>query len=238
MDDERVAENYVFNFKNELQSYCRSDVDILRRGMMLFRENFLKIANIDPLEYVTIASVCMAVYRSKYMSEDTIGIIKDVPKNTFSKTSLQWLRWVSETQNVYVQHAMNGGEHFIPTVGKVDGFCKKTNTVHEFQGCFWHGCPQCYTEDRINPVNQRDMLELQRTTERKNQRIRDLGYTLVEMYECELRKDVAFKKYVKTNTVDIVTPLNPRDAFYGGRTNVTKLTYEFKENEYGRYVDL
>ena len=131
------------------------------------------------------------------MFEDTIGIIKDVPKNTFSK----WLRWVSETQNVYVQHAMDGGEHFIPTVGKVDGFCKKTNTVYEFQGCFWHSCPRCYTEDRINPVNQRDMLELQRTTERKNQRIRDLGYTLVEVYECELRKDVAFKKYVRTNTI-------------------------------------
>ena len=132
---------------------------------------------------------------------------------------------------------MNGDEHSIPTVGKVDGFCKKTNTVYEFQGCFWHGCPRCYTEDRINPVNQRDMLELQRTTERKNQRTCDLGYTLVEVYECELRKDVAFKKYVKTNTVDIVTQLNPRDAFYGGRTNVTKLTYEFKENEYGQYVD-
>ena len=68
---------------------------------------------------------------------------------------------------------MNGGEHFIPTVGLVDGFCKKTNTVYEFQGCFWHECQRCYTQDRINPVNQRDMLKL-RVTERKNQRIRDL----------------------------------------------------------------
>ena len=149
--DQRIAENYLFNFKNELQSYCRSDIDILRPGMMLFPENFLKIANIDPLQYVTIASVCMAVYRSKYMSQDRIGIIKDVPKNTSSKTWLQWLRWVSETQNVYVQHAMNGGEHFIPTLGMVDGFCKKTNTVYEFQGCFWHGCPRCYTKTALIP---------------------------------------------------------------------------------------
>ena len=235
--DECVAENYVFNFKNELQLYCRSDVDFLPGGMMLFRENFLIIANIDPLQYVTIASVCMAVYRSKYMPKDTIGIIKDVPKNTFSQTSIHWLRWRSEIDNVYIQHAMNGGEHFIPTVGKVDGFCKKTNTVYQFQGCFWHGCSRCYTGDRINPVNQRDMLELQRTTERKNQGIRDLGYTLVEVYQCELRKDVEFKKWCKNNTVGIVTLLNPRDALYGGRTNVTKLTYEFKENEYGRYLD-
>ena len=83
---------------------------------------------------------------------------------------------------------MNGGEHFISTVGLVDGFCKAKNTVYEFQDCFWLGCPKCYTEDRINPVNQRDVAELQRATGQKKQRIRDLGHTLVEVYECELKK--------------------------------------------------
>ena len=124
------------------------------------------------------------------MPKNRIGVIKDVPKNTFSKTSIQWLKYISG--NEYIQHAMNGGEHFIPTVGLVDGFCKKTNTVYEFQGCFWHGCQHCYTQDRINPVNQRDMVELQRVTGQKNQRIRDLGYSLVEVYECELQKNSAF----------------------------------------------
>ena len=139
--------------------------------------------------------------------------------------------------NVHIQHAMNGGEHFIPTVCKVEGFCKTTNAVYEFQGCFWHGCPKCYTEDRINPVLQGDMIELQRTTELKNIKIRDLGYNLVEVYECETQKDNVFKKYCKTNTVGLVEPSNPRDAFFGGRTNVTKLTYDFKPGEKGRYVD-
>ena len=37
---ERVAENYVFNFKKELVAYCWSDVDILRRGMMTLRDGF------------------------------------------------------------------------------------------------------------------------------------------------------------------------------------------------------
>ena len=146
--------------EGELVAYCRSDVDILRRSMMMFRDDFLKIGNIDPLQYITIASVCMSIYRSKYMPENTIGIIKDVPKNTCSKTSLQWLKFISETQNVYIEHAMNGGEHTISNVGKVDGYCEQTNTVYEFQGCFWHGCPKCYSEDRINPDNQRNMIEL------------------------------------------------------------------------------
>ena len=150
---------------------------------------------------------------------------------------MQWLHWRSNVDNVYIQHAMNGGEHFISSVGKVDGFCKDTNTVYEFQGCFWHGCPKRYTPDQINPMNLRDMTELQRTTTLKNEKIKGLGYNLVEVYECEIQQDTAFKKYCKTNNVDIVMPLNPRDAFFGGRTNVTKLTYDFKPNEKGRYVD-
>jgi hypothetical protein len=55
----RVEENYVFDFTKGLKEYCRSDVDILRRSMMKFREDFTEIANIDPLQYITIASVCM-----------------------------------------------------------------------------------------------------------------------------------------------------------------------------------
>ena len=236
--NERVAENYVFNFKNELVAYCRSDVDILRRSAITFRDNFLKIGNIDPLQYITIASVCIAIYRSKYMPEKTIGVIKDGMKNeTLSKISIQWLNWQSSVDNVYIQHAMNGGEHFIPRVGKVDGFCKTTNTVYEFQGCFWHGCTKCYTADKINPMNQKDMAELQRATAVKNEKITSLGYNLVEVYECDIQKDTAFKKYYKTNDFEVVVPLNPRDAFFGGRTNVTKLTYDFKPGEKGRYVD-
>ena len=68
---DRVAESYVFDFQKELKDYCRSDVDILRRGMMMFRENFLKIANIDPLQYITISSVCMTRQVKKQ-----VGVIK------------------------------------------------------------------------------------------------------------------------------------------------------------------
>ena len=61
--EERVSENYVFDFKKEILEYCRSDVDILRRGIMKLREDFIQLENIDPLRYITIASVCMTIYR-------------------------------------------------------------------------------------------------------------------------------------------------------------------------------
>ena len=61
--DYRVNENYIFDFQKEIIEYCRSDVDILRRSMMKFREDFIQLENIDPLRYITIATVCMAIYR-------------------------------------------------------------------------------------------------------------------------------------------------------------------------------
>jgi G:T-mismatch repair DNA endonuclease (very short patch repair protein) len=205
---------------------------------MKFRKDFIEIANIDPLQYITIASVCMGVYRSKFMPSNEIAVVKDVKKSeVFSEVSIKWIKWISETQDVYIQHALNGGEHKIQDIGKIDGYCETTNTVYEFQGCFWHGCPKCYSQDTINPYNQIDMGDLHEQTKTKNKKITDLGYNLVEMFECDLKNDNTFKKWSKNTKVDIVTPLNPRDAFFGGRTNISKLKYDFKDGEKGRYVD-
>ena len=162
----------MFDFKKELVEYCKSDVGILQRSLLNFREDFIKIANIDPLQNITIASVCMSVYRSKFMPENIIGIIKDTIKaETFSKILIKWLNWHYDTQGLHIQHAMNSREHKITNIGEVDGFCKATNMVYEFQGCFWHGCKKCYTENTINPWKQVEMGELQNRTEIKNRKL-------------------------------------------------------------------
>ena len=45
----------------------------------------------------------------------------------------------------YIQHVGKGGEYHVPgTTFTVDGFCQENNTVYEFHGCFWHGCPKCF----------------------------------------------------------------------------------------------
>ena len=67
--EERVNNGNVFDFNKELIKYCRSDVDILRRSMIKFREEFIKLENIDPLRYIPIASVCMSLYRENYMPQ-------------------------------------------------------------------------------------------------------------------------------------------------------------------------
>ena len=60
---------YEWNMYEEMKAYCISDVDILRRSCIIFRELFIDIADIDPFSYTTIASVCMAIYKNKYLTE-------------------------------------------------------------------------------------------------------------------------------------------------------------------------
>ena len=51
-------------------------------------------------------------------------------------------------------------------------------TVWNFLGCFWHGCPRCYTQrDLKNAVNGKTMMTLHNETLRFEAALRDAGYT-------------------------------------------------------------
>ena len=175
------------------------------------------------------------------MPKDTIAIVPEYAKtDNYSKMSIMWLNYISKTKNLNIQHALNGGEKKLTIDGKtykVDGFCKETNTVYEFYGCFWHGCQNCCKPNIINSKNQMYMGTLKDQTIEKRENIKSAGYNHVSIYECQLNKNKDFQQFAKDFDQEIVEPLNPRDAFYGGRTNATKLLYNFKENECGRYVD-
>ena len=56
-----TVKDKVFNFKEEMYKYCKSDVDILRKGCLIYRQNILELFEIDPFSYTTLASVAMAI---------------------------------------------------------------------------------------------------------------------------------------------------------------------------------
>ena len=74
---EQVESNYLFDFQKEIVKYCRSDVDILRRCCLLFREMLRDETGIDPFERsLTIASYCHEVYRTNFLKKDTIAVFQ------------------------------------------------------------------------------------------------------------------------------------------------------------------
>ena len=98
---------------------------------------------------------------------------------------------------------------------------------------FFVGCLNCYVRDTINPVNGKTMQQLHEDTLEKICYLKEQGFHVIEMWECELKKEMErdedMKRYFEEH--ELVDPLQPRDAFFGGRTNAAKLFHECKEDE-------
>ena len=149
--DEQVANNYRYDFREEIIKYCRSDVDILRKCCLLYREMFRKETDIDPFnKALTIASYCQEVYRTNFLEKDTIAVFNNHRQWRIkqSNVAVTWLSYISEKEDLYIQHVRNGGEKRVGHYS-LDGYCEETNTAYEFQGCFWHG------KDNITCTNQK-----------------------------------------------------------------------------------
>ena len=138
---ERRDTGYVFDFAKEIRAYCTSDVDILRRSCMEFRELFRDSTGIDPFEKcLTIASACQLVYRTNFLKENSIAIFNSDRqlKTKQSNVAVKWLSYVSEKEGICIEHVRNGGEKRIGGYS-LDGYHQESNTAYEFQGCLWHG---------------------------------------------------------------------------------------------------
>jgi predicted nucleic-acid-binding Zn-ribbon protein len=109
--------------------------------------------------------------------------------NNYSKMQILWLDFLSKFHNIHIQHVLNDGEYLIPTTNfKADGYCKETNTIYEFHGDFWHGNPKIYKQDEINKKTNCSFKELYEKTLIKENKIKELGYNLVIIWEKDWKK--------------------------------------------------
>ena len=145
-----------------------------------------------------------------------------------------------------VRHVRNGGKVQVLTPAEsyyVDGFDEENNTVFEFYGCWYHGWPQCFKRHRNVKNNchlDRTIQEVYDATLKKTAMLRQAGYTLIEKWECEFKKDKATDANLQAflQDLELVPPLNPRDAFYGGRTGAVTLHCQVQEPDLIKYADI
>lgn len=204
---EKIRENAVCDFHEEVVRYCESDVQLLKEGCLKFIEEFEEIAGFNLLiESVTIASACNLFCRREKLEEDLIAI---KPQNGWrgnrvnqSKVVLEWLYFEDWKLGGVsrVRHVRNGGEVKVLTLAKeyfVDRFDERTNTVYEFFGCYYHGCKNCFKTNcfktnrsvRRNCHLDRTIQEMYEATLRKSKMLRWAGYTIVGKWECEFEND-------------------------------------------------
>ena len=254
---DQVRDNVKYDFQQEMEAYCRSDVALLQAGCEAFTQEFQSHAGFNPfISCVTIASACHLFWRKQCLKAETIAV---EPLNGWrganvnhSIKALQWLYYKEHCipkQGVCpdrIKHVRNGGEQRVTTDTNsyfVDGYDRTTKTIYEFNGCFFHGCPDCYPSNRHtkHAVNaDRTIEELWRATQAKEAALRNHGYNVEIMWEHDWDKlcqhDPAVKQFV--TTLQLVEPLQPRHAFFGGRTGAVALHAKAEDTEQIHYVDV
>lgn len=211
----------VFNFRQELLDYCISDVDILRRACLELRKMFVETEGLDPFQYTTLPSATMALFRANHMPANTIAVFDHANDNQ-SNVAIEWLTYREAVDSHPIYTVLDGREAWITVERcgeekpkKVDGFYD--NDVYEFSGCYYHGCTKCFPERQ----------QQYQKTLAQNEEITQAGYNLHHIWECE------WEKMKGTDEVSAVLsrvghklPINPRDSFFGGRTETYKTFFD------------
>ena len=142
----------------------------------------------------------------------------------------------------HVQHVDNAREYRIPSTRfTVDGYHEDTHTMYEFHGCFWYGCRSCYpvhNESHLR-LNHQTMDDVCANTQRKINLLKARGYQVIETWECQWRELKSTSPEIATfvASLELIQPLNPRDAFCGGRTNAVQMYHHVGQDEKIHYID-
>jgi hypothetical protein len=61
---------------------------------------------------------------------------RDKFQDVMSVRPIDWLEWEANNTGQHIRHQANDSEQLIGMKRlPVDGFCRDTNTIYEFQGC-------------------------------------------------------------------------------------------------------
>ena len=249
---DQVRRNVSFNFRLEMIDYCKSDVALLKAGCQAFQQEFQTQAGFNPMaKCMTIASACNLYRRKHHLPPHTIAVEpvrgwRGVNVNQSVK-ALQWLYYQEQqipkqgASADRIQHVRNGGEQYVRTAVTsyfVDGYDALIRTVYEFHGCLYHGCPTCYPMRgaKHNVTPDRTAEELHQATLNKRMALLRAGYTVIEMWDRLVENEPAVSQFLRS--FDLAPPMQPREAFFSGRTGAVALHAVAGECEEIRYVDV
>ncbi|XP_033231557.1 uncharacterized protein LOC117182578, partial [Belonocnema kinseyi] len=170
--------------------------------------------------------------------------------NRQSKKAIEWLLALERDLDIEITHSNRAREFRLPEGCLVDGYFENkevsTKVDYQFHGCYWHGCPQCFKLNRDKKLGfDKSSESLNDRFERTNaqtDRLRSLGYEVVEKWECSFDKEKIqndnLRSFLKDHPLLMTDALNPRDAFYGGRTGNAFSYYEAKGKVKISYLDV
>jgi hypothetical protein len=222
-----------WNVKDNAIAYCISDVKLLGETLLLFREQTLsltssiprdasvKFSEFDVLQYVTLPSAVMKFYMSQLLPQHQIGII-DSFKTSLAKEEEEWLFWESIHTNVSITRVKKRDTISISGESSV--------AIYRYLNCYMHGCQYCYSHFGYNSRLRKSFKQCYEQMESDNEKLRQTsqGKLLKIIWECDWqdkRSEDDTKEWFKEQQDALypLLPLDPRDAYKGGLTEVYKL---------------
>jgi hypothetical protein len=232
-----------FFLPDELRDYCRNDTEILLKAIVEFRRILIEdITNgFDVLpRSCTIASVAMSIFRTKFMRDGQLAKVPELGYERNDRASvfaIKYLDWRAKEEGMEIQHAGNGREKRYKGK-KIDGWIEAQNKGIEFLGCYYHGCMRCFDAgDKL--CDERTCAELNEATLDRLRQLREPDIEgncieLEEIWECDVMRQKEKNAEMKKFFDDLGNergPIDPRQAYCGGRTGPQKLFAEPKDDE-------
>ncbi|KAL3119299.1 hypothetical protein niasHT_000077 [Heterodera trifolii] len=190
-------ENFQTEFElgEQLKTYCENDVEILMESILKFRRLFLGITgDLDVIkDSVTIAGVVMKIFRAKFLKDRHIPIMPEggyERAENQSKIAVKYFEWLAQRKGVKVRHACNGGEV-------------------EFGVCLSRVSEMFFAMDD----------SAKRTDNGREPQQNRNSHGNFEGKECDVKEELKKNKEMKKffESVPDKGPINPRDAYAGGR---------------------
>ena len=107
-----------------------------------------------------------------------------------SLSATEWLRYRAIVDGVEILHQYNYGEISIGCKRiRVDGYVPKIRVIYQFHGCYWHG--HTCVNNRSLLSSDKGLLWLKERSSHTlavGAYLRGLGYTVIELYECQWLK--------------------------------------------------
>jgi DNA mismatch endonuclease (patch repair protein) len=92
-------------------------------------------------------------------------------------------------ESIFRKNQIKGWKAQVEIPGRPDFSFRKQKVAVFVDGCFWHGCPRCFRLPRQNRAFWKAKIEGNRKRDRSvNERLRRLGWKVVRIRECQLKK--------------------------------------------------
>ncbi|KAL3098454.1 hypothetical protein niasHS_000046 [Heterodera schachtii] len=193
----------LFVLRRELLRYCANDVRILRRACLRFRHVVGELSGgVEPfLAATTIAGLALAIYRQRHLPRDLMvhtpegGFLRGRRASAASRHFFALLERLRPQWRGRLRTARwSIGEACVEDDGyRLDALLYRPvplrPLVIEFNGCFFHGCPECYPRrHQVLAGGQTAESLCARTRQRAWELEQQHGFTVRAVWECAFQR--------------------------------------------------